>query len=95
MGLCRHASGLSGIVHLLAMLVRSRQEKSGAPFHPLVSTEHVSRDRCVGVSDVRLAIYVVNWSGNVYRIVDRQRVLLAFAGTIRVAWRRQSVRRRA
>ena len=78
------------------MLIRAGKKKSRAALHALISTEYIRRrDRRIGMSNMRLAIDVINRGSDVYRIMGGQRALLAFAGTIRVAWRRQSVRRGA
>ncbi len=56
---------LRGLCHLLAVLVRAREEEHGIPPEPMVARKHVRRDRCVSVPDMRHIIHVIDGSSDV------------------------------
>ena len=68
----RLARRLRRLLHLLAVLVRPRQEEHVVAVEPLEARDHVARQRGVRVADVRLAVHVVDRRGDeVRRLVRR------------------------
>jgi hypothetical protein len=68
-----HASILGGFFHLLAMLIRAREEKNLIALQPFVTSKNVSGDRGIGVADMGNIIDIVDRGGNVEGLLRFQR----------------------